>query len=524
MRVSRLSWCVLVGAFLVGLLVRAPGVMWGSNFPFAWGPHHVDEFTHLVNAEVMINPVKPPRWPPHPYPKGLAAHVAVPMGAYRLLTDSLFGPLPSMKSIIVTGRIVNALYGAATVVLLYLLSRLLFQDRRIANVGAFLFALGGLHVSQSHFFVSDVTSLFWFTLGQYLLFFEIKEEDHQNTLYLLAASACFGAAFGLKLAVFALPTLAIIALASPPRFLRSLQAGAFFLLGVTVVNFGFFTPLDLLKTIARGVGDPYQFEWYTSLFLYIIESPSIFSLPILLFGIFGATLLVRAGIRSRFTASTWPTFAIVWLPLLLNLLFIVFKLDHFPRHWVPIIPWLCLAAAFGLVRTGDWLKERHIPAAVLYACVFFYLALFVYDGERVFIDEPRNKAAYWIQENVPAGSRISWAGHNWAPGYETVVYPGEGEPEYVVVEMHSANHYLSGMWFRNSYPRDYRRIFGAWPQDWIDTMQALFQGTSEYEEVARFDEGYFMPEYRLSDYLLGNRSRNYVAEIVIFKKKTPELP
>ncbi len=54
----------------------------------------------------------------------------------------------------------------------------------------------------------------------------------------------------------------------------------------------------------------------------------------------------------------------------------------------------------------------------------------------------------------------------------------------------------------------------------MDAIQALFKGTTEYREVARFNEGYFMPEYRISDYVIGNRSRNYVAEVVIFMKDT----
>ena len=70
----------LAAALVVGLLVRAPGVLWGSNFPTGWYGHQMStSSTHLVNTEMLINPLSPPRWPPHPYPKGLAAHVAPPL-------------------------------------------------------------------------------------------------------------------------------------------------------------------------------------------------------------------------------------------------------------------------------------------------------------------------------------------------------------------------------------------------------------------------------------------------------------
>jgi len=76
------------------------------------------------------------------------------------------------------------------------------------------------------------------------------------------------------------------------------------------------------------------------------------------------------------------------------------------------------------------------------------------------------------------------------------------------------------MGWRDSYPRDYRKIFMAQSQAQIDQLQSLFRGTSEYRERARFREGYFMPEYTVVDRLIGNRARNYVAEVVIFARAT----
>ena len=99
-----------------------------------------------------------------------------------------------------------------------------------------------------------------------------------------------------------------------------------------------------------------------------------------------------------------------------------------------------------------------------------------------------------------------------------VGYPAV-KPRWLVMEMHNANHYLSGLGMRKSYPRDYGRIFDAMTQEWVDAHQAIFEGTAGYEEVARFGEGYFMPEFVLTDELLGNRSRNYLAEVVIFERK-----
>src|SRR3972149_4035386 len=78
----------LLAALVIGLLARIPGIFWGCNFPTGWAWHHVDEYTPLINAETLINPLVPPRWD-HPYPKGLAAHVAVPVLTARLVQGKL---------------------------------------------------------------------------------------------------------------------------------------------------------------------------------------------------------------------------------------------------------------------------------------------------------------------------------------------------------------------------------------------------------------------------------------------------
>jgi len=86
------------------------------------------------------------------------------------------------------------------------------------------------------------------------------------------------------------------------------------------------------------------------------------------------------------------------------------------------------------------------------------------------------------------------------------------------MEMHFANHYLSGVGWKNSFPQDHRAVFSVPPAKEVQQVQELFRGKSEYRERVRFSEGYFMPEFRLADHLLGNKCRNFVAEIVIFEK------
>jgi len=468
----------------------------------------------------LINPNLPPRWDPHPYPYGTAAHVAIPLIGLQLAEGQLFEKTFTPGKIITLGRAINVLYGTATILLVFLFTRRLFRDQRIALIAAWIFALGGLHVSQSHFFVADVPGLFWFLLGSFLLFLEIDRSYKNFSPFLMGAAFSLGVAFGIKLVIVSLPTLAIIALIRRPRIIRAFYSVVFFLTGYISVNLASFTAYDLFKAFTKGVSDPYLWSPLSNVFLYLIELPSLISFPILLLSIGGGYFLARKYFSSRDRMDFWPIMLIVILPLVINAFFVVFKYDHFLRHLIPFIPWISILAAWSLVTLSDKLTSRKITPFFLIMPVFVYLALFVFDGERVFIQEPRNEAARWILNNITPGTPIYWTYHNWFKGYQFTDFPEMGRPPVLAIEMHFANHILSGMSWKNSYPNDYRYIFNSGSQARVDAFQSLFKGTSEYKEVARFSEGYYMPEYVLVNNLIGNRSRNYVAEIVIFMKKS----
>jgi hypothetical protein len=510
----------LIGALITGFLIRLPGVLWGYNFPTGWNVHHIDEYTHWVQAERLINPASPLRWY-HPYPKGTAAHVAVPWIAVRAATGQINADPPGIIPITVTGRLINVFYGTSTIFIVYLLVRRLFQDKRVWLLAAWIIALGGLHVTQSHFLLADIPGLFWFLLGSYFLILDFEEPELNYGPYMMAASITYGIAFGIKLFMIGLPSLVIITFMRRPRLLRLVYSGIFFIAGFVIVNLFSFNHYDFLKTFIQGVSDPYLWSWWSNLLLYIVEMPSLMSIPVLVFAIFGGLLLFRKYATMERTRRFWTITIVVFLPLLLHLVVMIFQLDHFLRHAIPLIPWIAMATAWSVVAAGDWLRSKNVSPALIYVPLFIYLAIFVIDGERVFIQEPRNEAAGWLLKNLPAGGSYSWRGHGDIPGYQHIYYPGVGKPDVIMIEMHHANHYLSGMGLKNSFPKDYRYIFDSTSQERVNALQGLFKGSTEYIEVASFPEGYIMPEYNLVNNLIGDRSRNYVTEVVIFAKSVP---
>jgi len=276
-----------------------------------------------------------------------------------------------------------------------------------------------------------------------------------------------------------------------------------------------YTPVDFFNTVFRGIADPFEFSILASTLIYLAELPSIVSLPVFIAALVAIPILVMKVVKSKDGHQKIRIILVVVLPLVLHLLLVLFVLDPFPRHLIPFIPMLILCAAWGINKLAIHVaREFNTPLYLIVAPLFIYLAFFVYDGEKGFISEPRNMAAAWLDNNLEKGSSVWWYYH-MPKGYSRARFPKE-KPEVIIEEMHHANHYLSGMGLRNSLPRDYRRIFDSHSQDYIDGFQSLFTNQSDYKEVVRFSENYFMPEYVLTDRLIGNRSRNYLAEIVVF--------
>jgi len=531
---SRQGILLLAGALLIGLLARLPGVWWGSNFPPGWYGHHPDEYTHVLHAQRLINRNQPAYdsetsgaiglkdpwaagYSVTPYPKGLAAHVAVPVIAQHVLTHRSGSPPPSSADIIPPGRIVSVLYGTASILVVFLLSRRLFREPAVALLAAWIMALGGLHVTQSHFFLADVPALFWFLLGTLLLWYDLERDNTGQQVVLAGAAFCFGVAFGMKLLVAAFPSLGLAALIRTDRLWRVVLVTVFVQFGIYIVNLGFYTPLDFYRTVISGIADPVIFSRVSSALLYIVELPGIISFPIFVAAAAGVPLLAFRLFQPKQRSRRGRILLVILLPLAIHLALVLFKLDHFPRHLIPFIPWLAMAGAWAIVRLA---KSTPITLQAICGVLLLYLAVFVYDGEKGFLAEPRNAAASWLSNSITSGKTLWWYYHG-LPDYAAAKFPAnnpEQNPDVIVEEMHHANHYLSGMGLRNSMPTDYRYIFDVESQENVDAFQALFTGNSEYREAVRFSEQYFMPEYVLIDKLIGNRSRNYLAEVVIFIK------
>jgi hypothetical protein len=301
---------------------------------------------------------------------------------------------------------------------------------------------------------------------------------------------------------------------------RLLQAAAFGVAGFVLVNANSYDLLDIAKTLA-GTGSRHvrEFNRFDGALIYALQLPAILSTPVVILLIAAVGLAWRHWRQHGTPSRLWAWSLAVILPNIVLAIVVLSGTNNFPRHLLPFIPWAAIAAAYALVTLSRSIQRPTVRRTVV-ALFYAYLAVFVWDGERVFIKDPRNAAANWMRANVAEGTTIWWQGHGWIGEYKHVVFPSQGRPDVLVMELHRANIYLSGMGWKNSMPTNVKQVYGAGTQADLETLQAVFRHTSEYQEVARFKEGYLMPEFRITDALLGNRARNYVGEIVIFRKSS----
>ena len=92
-------------------------------------------------------------------------------------------------------RFMNGLFGGLTAIPVYLTSKNLFKDNKMALLAAFLFVLMPEHVFQSHFALLDVLLTFWFSLA---LLFLTRLYNNYSYSNLIWSGVFLGIATGVK--------------------------------------------------------------------------------------------------------------------------------------------------------------------------------------------------------------------------------------------------------------------------------------------------------------------------------------
>jgi Dolichyl-phosphate-mannose-protein mannosyltransferase len=562
----QLTAAVLVAIVVAGGLLRLSGANWDS------GQHlHPDE-RYLSQVADSI------RWP------GSAGEYldvqSSPLSPYNTETGRsyLYGTFPLFSTKLVAtvlgkddyahldivGRRLSALLDTASILLVFLLGRLLLQDlgRRAATAGALvaaaLYAFTVTVVQAAHFFTMEGWLVFFTLLTFY---FAARSLRSRPSYALTGASLGLTAACKVSGALVALPVLiglvgeaVVVARRTRPRdallrfsasVLTVVVAGYVAFRAVSPyafadsnwfdvsINASFRNALQSQQDAINGKFlYPPSYQWLLSPRLWDpLKNLVVWQLGVPL-GVAALAGVAVAGVRSARRPRGEEAFVALTLRLmLLSFVLAVFfyfgsKFAHTGRYLLPLVPFAVLAAAYGVVSL---LRGRAVVLACAGSALVVMTGLYALAYRHVYTTpNTRVAASEWITQHIPAGTRI--AIEHWDDslpvGAAAQRYKGEVLPVFDPDDATKLRKLYDGLstskYYVLSSPRAWRTI-GRLP-DRFPIMSRfyprLFAGSLGFARVARFTSEPQLFGVRLHD--LGAEEAFWVYDhppVMVYRKR-----
>ena len=370
----RMPWAL---AFILGaaLALRLAGIGWGLPNADHYFSYHPDEIFLLLPsfgfAQGDLNP--------HFFNYGTLYlyFVGLPAVALGLVPDPASFPA-GLRSLYLEGRLITALFGAATVLLLYLALRR--ESPWLARISAGFLAICPLHVVTSHYATVDVPATFFLTLA---FLFALRGAARADARAALPVGLAVGLAAATKYnaGLFLLPALVAPLFSGQKLKLGwwlALPVGALagFLIGNPYVGSDEFLKGFLFELRHAQAGGTLAFVDTGSGWIYHLTHglPVALGYPLLAASAVG----IVAAITRRSPAAR---LSLLWVAFYLSV--IGFGKERFIRYLVPLTPFLCVLAAWGIMSlTQRARRPRLQAAAALLGCIVTLLTA-LYAGGRV---------------------------------------------------------------------------------------------------------------------------------------------
>ena len=313
--------------------------------------------------------------------------------------------------VFLTARLLSATAGLASVWVLFRVARRLFGETT-ALITALFLALAFLHVRDSHFGVTDVTAT-CFVLVSFLFIVRFSESSTRRDLIVAAVTAGLAASTKYNAALIALPALWVVG-----RPGRAALFTAVMLLAFALTSPYSFLEYDQFITALRGIsahlatghGVMLGRGWVVHLASSLRYG---LGLPLLVAGLTGLLLLLWKQPREGVMVALFPVayYAIIGSGYTV-----------FARYILPVVPFLCLTAAFAVVNAGRSLAARS-SRPTLAPMTTWGLALLVVapsawsvvQFDRLLArTDSRVLAARWVELRFPNGASIAEVGKHSA--------------------------------------------------------------------------------------------------------------
>lgn len=342
-------------------------------------------------------------------------------------------------------RALSATLGSLTVLAVYGTARRLW-DVRTALVAAFFMALAFIHVRDSHFGSTDAMMTFFIMLSTMWLV-DGHLSGSRRSFVLAGVMGGLATATKYNAGVIMFPVLVsqVVQVIESRRtgekpafdgrmFWFGVPCAAAFMIGVPFVIFDFTdfrAAMVLLDesmrtgtgTVSSSLGSGWLHHLTFSLFLGV-----------------GGSLLLVAVITAILMLKRRPGLALVLLTFPVIYFYVIGSVRNlFFRYAIPIVPFLCLLAAWATVALAHWLARKLYDKHVMtqekaFAGFTIFLALEVIGSSATSVyyfdklaarTDNRVVVARWFDANVPAGSSIAQSGSTY--GYVEFT-PGRFNP------------------------------------------------------------------------------------------------
>lgn len=438
---------LLALTIFLGFSLRIFNINWDNGYIF-----HPDERAIIMTVDKLIYPTSAEGFlsPQSSFNPNFFAYGNFPIYLLKITSDvaaninPVFSQYNGMQ---IVGRVINTLFDTATILIIFLLSRKIFNVKT-GLLASFFYSIAVFPIQNSHFFTVDIPLTFFTLLTLYFLYRYIKISSIKNTVFI-------GISFGLALAtkISILPLIFIVTFGfliahlkrkkslSPRFYLTTAFYSLIFLLTSVVIFFAtqpyvfldfdnFFKQASLQSKMAF---DPFIFPYtlqYVGKIPVIHEASNIIlwglGIPISLLAFSGILYLTFKTLKKyKKYYQILPLILFFWLYFLLVSNYAV----GWMRYMLPIYPILSIFAAvfsvnilFPLVSKQLRLKRNIILKRIL--LIIFLTLSFVWTLSFMPIytkPNTRVEASNWINKNIPRGSTITT--EHWDDGLP--IYGGQ---------------------------------------------------------------------------------------------------
>ncbi len=491
---------LLAAIFLLALGLR----LWGNN----WGlpgrtEMHPDEHDYVMKHALLLSRQNlDPGW--YNYPAFLMYLTAGASGILRHLGCAMLD-----WQCYLVGRIIVAIFGAATSLVMFGLARALGGSARAGLLAALWMALLPLNVWECHMAITDPVMTFWTALTVLL---SVRLIDRTRLIDFALAGAALGLAVGSKYTA-AIAVVAIFAGTVASRSVWLRKFAGLVIAGVTSLVFAFiatpysFIHFDKLRTAMQyehnhTIGHHSGFSlpadgWQYHRYLYQIVAAWPFSLGIALYACAAAGALWalfhfdrRKFVPIAFAAAFFAvTGSWTFTPI---------------RYYLPII---VLGTVLAGLWQADWIESgkgprRAIAVIATLACLI-YTGIFTMQTTARFGRETRDVAGRWLDENLKTNQTMlacGWARYLALPSRcaPSMVIDGKNDAAVRSLKGNETNDLIqvSSLHFD--------RFYRAGDQGWINSYNHLRKPAGPFELVAKFDSHFINKKfYRKLDPMFG---------------------